>query len=75
MIHLQFFHGQVNFVNDNEIIQRNFSVLFLSKKDNVFAERAADFISKAFSPVPLYFQVTGKNHYLPEIVLNWKGDL
>ena len=48
-------------------------VLFLGKKENLFAERAAEFIRKHFNQ-PLLF--TGDRHdKLPEEVLNWKGDL
>jgi methionyl-tRNA formyltransferase len=48
-------------------------VLFLGKKDNAFAQRAADFIRRHFRH-PLIF--TGdRRDKLPDEVLNWKGDL
>jgi methionyl-tRNA formyltransferase len=50
-----------------------FSVLFLSKKDNVFAERAAEFTRKHFKQ-SLVFAGSRKDP-LPAEVLNWKGDL
>jgi methionyl-tRNA formyltransferase len=49
------------------------SVLFLSKKDNVYAQRAADFISHHFRQ-PVLFSGDRKEPLPPE-VLNWKGDL
>jgi methionyl-tRNA formyltransferase len=52
---------------------QEFRVLFLGKKDNLFAERAAEFIRRHFRH-PLIF--TGDRHdKLPEEVLNWEGDL
>jgi methionyl-tRNA formyltransferase len=48
-------------------------VLFISKKDNVFAQRAADFISHHFRQ-PLIFAGDRKQP-LPAEVLNWEGDL
>ncbi len=52
---------------------QEFRVLFLGKKDNLFAERAADFIRRHFNH-PLVF--TGDRHdRLPAEVLNWEGDL
>jgi methionyl-tRNA formyltransferase len=48
-------------------------VLFLGKKENVFAERAADFISRHFQHSLVF---TGDRHdKLPQEVLNWEGDL
>lgn len=52
---------------------KDFSVLFLSKKDNVFAQRAAAFIQQHFSH-SLVFAGSRKDP-LPEEVLHWKGDL
>lgn len=49
------------------------SVLFLSKKDNVFAQRAADYVIKHF-PNALVF-AGDRNEPLPPSVLNWEGDL
>lgn len=50
-----------------------FKVLFLGKKDNAFAERAADFVRKHFRH-PVIF--TGDRYdKLPPEVLNWEGDL
>lgn len=52
---------------------QEFQVLFLGKKENLFAERAADFIRQHFSH-PLVF--TGDRYdKLPHEVVNWKGDL
>jgi methionyl-tRNA formyltransferase len=48
-------------------------VLFLSKKDNEYAQRAADFIFDHFRE-PLLF-AGSRNEPLPPEVLNWKGDL
>ena len=50
-----------------------FRVLFLGKKDNLFAERAADFIRKHFQH-PLIFIGDRHDKLSPE-VLNWQGDL
>lgn len=52
---------------------QDFKVLFLCKKDNVFADRAADYIRKNFNDV-LVFAGTRKDP-LPNEVLQWKGDL
>lgn len=52
---------------------QDFKVLFLSKKDNEFARRAAVFIKDNF-PESLIFEGSRKDP-LPEDVLNWKGDL
>jgi methionyl-tRNA formyltransferase len=52
---------------------QEFRVLFLGKKDNLFAERAADFISRHFRHPVIFF---GTRHdKLPGEVLNWQGDL
>jgi methionyl-tRNA formyltransferase len=52
---------------------QEFRVLFLGKKDNPFAERAAEFVRKHFRH-PLLF--TGdRQDKLPEEVLNWNGEL
>lgn len=48
-------------------------VLFLSKNDNAYAERAADFVSHHFRQ-PLVF-AGDRRKPLPAEVLNWKGDL
>lgn len=48
-------------------------VLFLGKKDNFYAERAADFIRKHFQH-PLLF-IGDRHDKLPVDVLNWQGDL
>ncbi|MFI5130474.1 MAG: formyltransferase family protein [Chitinophagales bacterium] len=48
-------------------------VLFLGKKDNPFAERAADHLRKNLRH-PLIF-IGDRHDKLPEEVLNWKGDL
>jgi methionyl-tRNA formyltransferase len=52
---------------------KELSVLFLSKKENVFAQRAADFIQQHFQQ-SLIFSGDRKEKLPPE-VLNWKGDL
>jgi methionyl-tRNA formyltransferase len=52
---------------------KEFRILFLSKKDNPFAERAANFIRKDFHHTLIF---TGDRHdKLPAEVLNWEGDL
>lgn len=52
---------------------QEFRILFLGKKDNLFAERAADFISRHFRHPVIFF---GTRHdKLPEEVLNWQGEL
>jgi methionyl-tRNA formyltransferase len=48
-------------------------VLFLGKKDNPFAERAADYIRKHFRH-PLIF-IGDRHDKLPGEVLNWEGDV
>lgn len=52
---------------------KDLNVLFLSKKDNAYARRAADFVRRNF-PQHLVFE-GGRKDPLPEEVLNWKGDL
>ncbi len=52
---------------------KNFRVLFLSKKDNEFAQRAACFIKQHF-PESLIFAGERKDKLPPE-VLKWQGDL
>lgn len=52
---------------------RDFRVLLLAKKDNVFAEHAAEFIRQNFPSHIIFF---GTRHdKLPPEVLNWEGDL
>lgn len=52
---------------------REFRVLFLGKKDNLFAERAADFIQKHFRNPVIFF---GTRHdKLPVEITEWSGDL
>ena len=48
-------------------------ILFLSKKDNEFARRAAGFVQEKFCDPLIYSGDRRKP--LPEEVLNWKGDL
>ena len=48
-------------------------VLFLGKKDNPFAERAADYIRKHFRH-PLIF-IGDRRDKLPQEVLDWEGDI
>jgi methionyl-tRNA formyltransferase len=50
-----------------------FRVLFLGKKDNLFAERAAEYLRKHFQH-PLIF-IGDRNDKLPPEVLNWQGEL
>jgi methionyl-tRNA formyltransferase len=50
-----------------------FRVLFLGKKENLFAERAAEFICKHFNDPVLF--IGDRHDKLPAEVLNWKGDL
>jgi methionyl-tRNA formyltransferase len=52
---------------------KEFRVLFLSKKDNLFAQRAAEFVKTHFKE-PLIFSGDRKEPLSAE-VLNWKGDL
>ena len=52
---------------------QEFRVLFLGKKDNLFAERAAEFVRRHFSHPVIFF---GTRHdKLPEEILNWQGEL
>jgi methionyl-tRNA formyltransferase len=52
---------------------RHFRVLLLAKKDNAFAESAANFIRENFPSHLIFF---GTRHdKLPAEVLNWEGDL
>ncbi|MBC7947558.1 MAG: hypothetical protein H7Y42_06740 [Chitinophagaceae bacterium] len=52
---------------------QDFRVLLLAKKDNLFAERAAEFILKHFQHSLIF---SGTRHdKLPGEVLNWEGDL
>jgi methionyl-tRNA formyltransferase len=48
-------------------------VLFLGKKDNPFAERAADYICKHFRQSLVF--IGDRRDKLPEEVLRWEGDL
>jgi methionyl-tRNA formyltransferase len=52
---------------------RDLRVLFLSKKDNAYAQRAAGFIRQEF-PHSLLF-AGDRKEALPAEVLNWEGDL
>jgi methionyl-tRNA formyltransferase len=52
---------------------KDFKVLFLSKKDNEFAGRAAAFTSRNFANATFF--EGGRKDKLPENVLNWQGDL
>jgi len=47
-------------------------VLFLGKKDNPFAERAADYVRKHFKNRLIF--IGDRRDKLPDEVLNWKGD-
>lgn len=53
--------------------QRDISILFICKKDNEYAQRAAAWLKQHFSRVTI-FEGRRKDS-LPESVLNWKGDL
>ncbi len=53
--------------------QQSFRVLFLGKKDNPFAERAAEHVRKHFNH-PVIF-IGDRHDKLPDEVLNWKGEL
>ena len=48
-------------------------VLFVSKRDNKFAERAAGFVAEKFRDPVIYSG--DRREPLPAHVLNWKGDL
>lgn len=50
-----------------------FRVLFLGKKDNTFAERAADYLRKNFKQSLIF--IGDRRDKLPEEVLNWQGEL
>lgn len=52
---------------------KDLRVLFLSKKDNEFAHRAAAFVKEHFKN-HLIFE-GGRHDKLPQEVLDWKGDL
>lgn len=52
---------------------KKLKVLFLSKRENEYAHRAADFIRRHFFE-PLVFEGR-RDEKLPDEVLNWKGDL
>lgn len=52
---------------------KELSVLFLSKKDNEYAQRAAEFISQHFSKSLIF--AGDRKEPLPPEVLAWKGDL
>ena len=53
--------------------QASFRVLFLGKKENPFAERAAEYLRKQFKDAVIF--IGDRRDKLPEEVLNWKGDL
>jgi hypothetical protein len=50
-----------------------FRVLFLGKKENPFAERAAEWLHKHLKD-PFIF-IGDRRDKLPDDVLNWQGDL
>ena len=52
---------------------RDFSVLFLRKKDNEYAQRAEEFVRSHFAHHLIFSG--GRKDKLPDEVLNWKGDL
>lgn len=52
---------------------KSFRVLFLGKKDNPFAERAADFLRKRCKDSFIF--IGDRRDKLPDEVLNWQGDL
>lgn len=52
---------------------KDFRVLFLSKRENEYAHRAADFIRNNFRNHIIF--EGGRKEALPDIVLNWQGDL
>ncbi len=54
-------------------LPKDFKVLFLSKKENIYARRAADFIARNFKD-PVIFEGS-RTDALPAEVLNWEGDL
>lgn len=51
----------------------NLRILFLSKKDNEYAQRAADFVRANFRD-PIIFS-GDRRESLPQHVLDWEGDL
>lgn len=57
----------------NEKDPKEYNVLFLCKKDNEYARRAAAFVEQHFN-APTIFSGGRKDKLTPEI-LNWKGDL
>lgn len=52
---------------------KDFSILFLCKKDNEYAQRAAAFVREHFTDHLLF--EGGRKDKLPPEVLNWRGDL
>lgn len=48
-------------------------VLFLSKKENTFAERASEYLKLHFTDPMIYFGT--RHEKLPGEILTWKGDL
>ena len=48
-------------------------ILFLGKKENPFAERAADYLRKHFKDALIF--IGDRRDKLPEEVLSWKGDI
>jgi methionyl-tRNA formyltransferase len=52
---------------------KDLRILFLRKKDNQYAQRAEDFVSKHFQQ-PLIF-AGGRKDKLPDEILSWKGDM
>ena len=52
---------------------KDYNVLFLCKKDNEYARRAADFVKRHFSQHQIF--EGGRHDKLPPEVLNWQGDI
>lgn len=52
---------------------QDLKILFLSKKENDFAGRAAGFIARNFNQASFF--EGGRKDRLPDHVLNWEGDL
>jgi methionyl-tRNA formyltransferase len=52
---------------------KSFRVLFLGKKDNPFAERAADYLRKRCKDSLIF--IGDRRDKLPDEVLSWQGDL
>jgi methionyl-tRNA formyltransferase len=52
---------------------KDLSVLFLTKNDNDYAQRAADFVKRNFNQSHIF--AGDRKQSLPAQVLNWKGDL